>query len=81
MTRHTRRSLERKLDELTETPDDVATLTVSEFLSYEYETVDAERGLVRLVETGELRAAPSPDNPGEAVREALSPDSDVADST
>lgn len=75
MTRKSRREIQHVLDELTEEPGDVATLTLSELLSREHETVDEERGLVRIVETGELRRIPCPDNPGEVVREVLSGDS------
>ncbi|SFH05176.1 hypothetical protein SAMN04488063_0013 [Halopelagius inordinatus] len=68
MTRRTRRRLESDLDALED--DEYAPLTVCELLSYEFETVDKEAGVVRVVETGELREFPPIfESLGEAVGE------------
>jgi len=54
--RTTRKDLSRRLEDLTEAEyGDLPTLTLAEALSYETETVDEERGIVRVVETGDLR--------------------------
>ena len=54
--RTTRKDLSRRLEDLTEEEyGDLPNLTLVEVLSYETETVDEERGIVRVVETGELR--------------------------
>jgi hypothetical protein len=55
-TRPTRKEISRRLEDLTEEEyGDLATLTLAEALSYETETVDKERGIVRVVDTGDLR--------------------------
>lgn len=52
MTRRSKREIERRLDAI----DDVEQrLSLCELLNRDLETVDEERGIVRLVETGELR--------------------------
>jgi hypothetical protein len=58
--RPTRRRLERRLQDLGADvdPADVPPLTVVEGLSYETEVVDADHGILRVVETGDLRRAP-----------------------
>ena len=54
--RPTRKDLSRRLEDLTEAEyGDLPTLTLAEALSYETETVDEERGICRVVETGDLR--------------------------
>jgi hypothetical protein len=54
--RTTRKDLSRRLEDLTEAEyGDLAVLTLAEALSYETETVDEERGIVRVVDTGDLR--------------------------
>ena len=52
MTRKSKRELERHLDDLEATHQ---RLTLAEAVNHDLETVDAEAGIVRLVETGELR--------------------------
>jgi hypothetical protein len=54
--RTTRKDLSRRLEDLTEAEyGDLPTLTLAEALSYETETVDEERGICRVVDTGDLR--------------------------
>ena len=53
--RPTRKEISRRLDDLGEDYGDLPNLTLVEVLSYETETVDEELGVVRIVETGELR--------------------------
>ncbi|MFC6823465.1 hypothetical protein [Halopelagius fulvigenes] len=68
MTRRTRRRLEREIEDLEE--EEYTPLTVCELLSYEFESVDEEAGVVRVVETGELREfSPIFESLGEAVGE------------
>ena len=54
--RTTRKDLSRRLEDVTEEEyGDLPTLTLAEFLTYDIETVDEERSIVRVVETGDLR--------------------------
>lgn len=56
MTRRSRRELERAVDELSGADyGDLEPLSLAELLSYETEVVDDEAGVVKIVETGELR--------------------------
>jgi hypothetical protein len=61
MTHPSERELKKELDELG--GGDLEPLTLAEVISYETETIDEKRGIVRVVETGELRKQGSvPDN-------------------
>ncbi|GGN26919.1 hypothetical protein [Halarchaeum nitratireducens] len=52
MTRRSKREIERRLDAI----DDVEQcLSLCELLNHDLKTVDEDRGIVRIVETGELR--------------------------
>ena len=54
--RTTRKDLSRRLEDLTEAEyGDLPTLTLADVIAYDVETVDEERGIVRVVETGNLR--------------------------
>lgn len=54
--RTTRKDLSRRLEDVTEEEyGDLPTLTLAELLTYDIETVDEERSIVRVVETGDLR--------------------------
>jgi hypothetical protein len=53
--RPTRKEISRRLDDIGEDYGDLPNLTLCEVLSYETETVDSELGVVRIIETGDLR--------------------------
>jgi len=53
MTNPSERELKNQIDELG--GNDLEPLTLAEVIGYEIETVDDKRGIVRVVETGELR--------------------------
>lgn len=58
-SRPSRRELEQRIADLDEADPPETRLTLAELLSYEIETVEA--GIVRVVETGDLRRQPAPD--------------------
>lgn len=54
--RPTRKNLDRRLDDVgEENYGDLEPLTFAEVIAHDIETVDEEAGVVRIVETGELR--------------------------
>lgn len=61
MTRRSERELKNDIDNLRTSRSDIPTLTLCEVLSYETEPVDGADGIVRIVETGELRSRGSDD--------------------
>jgi hypothetical protein len=59
----TRKDINRRLEDLTEEEyGDIKTITLAEVLSCELETVDEERGIVRVKETGKLKRYGSSDS-------------------
>lgn len=61
--RPTRKNLDRRLDGVSEDDyGDVKKLTLAEVIGYETEVVDEEAGIVKIVETGELRQQVSVDD-------------------
>ena len=59
--RRSKREIENAVEDLDEVDPPETRLTLVELLSYEIETVDEEAGIVRVVETGDLRRQPDPD--------------------
>lgn len=58
----TRKDINRRLEDLTEEEyGDIKTITLAEALGCELETVDEERGIVRVKETGKLKRYGSSD--------------------
>ena len=59
-SRPSRRELEQRIADLDEADPPESRLTLAEVIAFEIETVDEEAGIVRVVETGDLRRQPAP---------------------
>jgi len=56
MTSTSKREVKRRLDDIAETDySDLDPLTLADVIAHDTETVDEEAGIVRVVDTGELR--------------------------
>ena len=54
--RPTRKSIDRRIDDVSEADyGDLEPMTLAEVIAYDTEVVDEEAGVVKIVETGELR--------------------------
>ena len=61
--RPTRKSIDRRIEDISEADyGDLEPMTLAEVLTYDTEVVDEEAGVVKIVETGELRRQVSVDD-------------------
>ena len=61
--RPTRKSIDRRIEDISEADyGDLEPMTLAEVIAYDTEVVDEEAGVVKIVETGELRRQVSVDD-------------------